>query len=94
MNRKQNSVRITCIEEYLITFFDLLEKEIPPKHPRAHHSISINRYGSDDTGWENKLGLHLCLNEGVQTLFLDSEDFEISPQELVLKILDLSFQKD
>ena len=64
-----------------------LEEKIPPPE-NCHHALHACRYGSDETGWEDQLGLTIVL-EGhkFQTFFLDDNDFN-DPDFLIQFISD------
>lgn len=67
---------------WLIDLLKGLEDAIPPGTNR-HHGITYNRYGSDQNGWSDRLGLHVWFGNHSQTFFLDDEDFNKTPNEVI-----------
>lgn len=52
-----------------------LEDAIPPPSG-VHHSLTFIQYGSDETGWDDKLGLHVIAGGKWHTFFLDDGDMD------------------
>lgn len=74
------------VKTFLIETLKLLEVAIPPP-PKAHHGISYAKYGSDESGWDDRLALHVNKSGVFHCLFFDDEDFEKSPETLVGEIV-------
>lgn len=81
---------------YLRALLKALEERLPPpRHPDAvaasHHGITFCRYGSDDTGWTDKLGLHIHLADPFrsQTIFVEDADLEKPVDVVVSEICGL-----
>lgn len=71
---------------YLIEFLKALEAAVPTFG--GHHGLSYCRYGSDTSGWTDKLGLHVRLSgDRVQTFFIEEGDLDKSVDELVTDIV-------
>lgn len=62
-----------------------IEVELPPP-PRCHHAITYAQYGSDETGWEDKLALQLNIGGKFFCFFLDDYDFEISVERFLSRL--------
>jgi hypothetical protein len=74
------------MKTYLLAFLQALEVALPCP-PGAHHSITRNRYGSDETGWIDELELHVHIDGTVYTYFLDDADFTKSIGDFVAEIV-------
>jgi hypothetical protein len=73
--------------QYLINFLKELESTIPPY---IHHSITFAQYGSDQSGWEDRLQLTLNTKTCHQALFLEQSDFGKPVHQLIAEILRIS----
>jgi len=73
------------MRDYLISFLKHLEMLAPPP-PNCHHCLTFALYGSDVTGWEEKLALQLNRRGTFLCGFLEAEDFSHSPEELAEKV--------
>lgn len=64
-----------------------LEKVFPPP-PGQHHALTFCRYGSDATGWEDKLALRLRGPgaDAVTTFFVEDHELQQPVDELVAAI--------
>lgn len=71
----------------LLEFLRSLEQAIDPGC--GHHAITFARYGSDSTGWGERLALHVHFHNGSQTLFLEEGDLEKPAAQLTAEIKDL-----
>lgn len=82
------------MRQWLIDFLKEMERLVPP--PRgAHHAVRFGQYGSDETGWDDKLCLQLNDGGSLSMFFLDAEDFESTPERLAIAVFDLGrAQKD
>lgn len=74
------------IKERILAVMKALEAEIQPPSRKLHHALMYSRYGSDETGWEDKLALHINLDGKFHVLFLDDDDFEKPIEQLVRDI--------
>lgn len=74
------------MKAWLMDFLKLLESAIPPGDGQ-HHGISYCQYGSDSAGWSDRVGLHVRMDGGAQTFFLDDADFEKPIPELVADVI-------
>lgn len=63
-----------------------LEAAVPPPDGQ-HHAITFNRYGSDVSGWQERLGLHVRVGAGFATFFLDDADFARPIADVVSEVL-------
>lgn len=77
------------MRDYLLQFLKELEIAIPPNI--GHHAITFNQYGSNETGFIDKLGLQISHGPVPEfdCYFLDKEDFDQSPSSLVAEIVKL-----
>ena len=77
--------------EWLLGLLKGIEEAVPP--PRGnHHTISYNRYGNEEDGWEDKLGLHIIRRAPTwttRTMFLEPADFSKSWDVLVEELVKL-----
>ena len=72
--------------EYAMTLLENLEAAIPPpKH--CHHVISFGKYGSDATGWEDKLIVQVNRNGLFQQVFIEEQDCYKTANEVVDEIV-------
>jgi len=83
------------MEKFLIAFLKELEALIVPP-PNAHHAITFNRYGSDDTSWDDKLGLQVIDASRAKwaTYFLEDDDFAKDPKELAHVVADMHHKRE
>ena len=90
MNAKSDSTvaGITSVARFLVETLKLLESKAPPP-AKCHHAITYARYGSDESGWDDKLALQVNQGGVFQCLFLDEEDFTKSPSALVAEIVQV-----
>jgi len=80
------------MNEYdLMLFLKSLEGALPPPE-HCHHAITYARYGSDDTGWEDRLALQVMLSRPKRnvTLFLEPGIIDQKIDDLVGVIVDLT----
>jgi hypothetical protein len=72
--------------EYLLSFLKALEDQIPPPLG-CHHSIHCGSYGSDLTGWQDKLCLTLVPSEkNFKLVFFDPVDLGKPIEQLVNEV--------
>ena len=81
------------MKQYLLDFLKELEMQLAPP-AKCHHSICYCRYGSNETGWEDKLGVFVNDGYVFETYFLDDEDFNKTPTELVEEIVRLHRERN
>jgi len=74
------------MKQWLMTLLRALETALPPP-AGAHHAITAARYGSDETGWEDRLALHLMLDGERVTMFLDDDDFAAAPDAVAAEVV-------
>ena len=72
------------MKKKLLEFLKALEVAVPP--PSGHHAITFCQYGSDETGWEDRLGLHVRIGNGARTVFIEDKDLELSVEDFVLAV--------
>jgi hypothetical protein len=60
--------------------------EIPPPE-KCHHALTFARYGSDETGWQEKLGLQINQAGVFHCFFLEDADFTVETIEDIKKKL-------
>jgi len=77
------------MKQWLMTLLTSLETALPPP-AGAHHAITAARYGSEETGWEDRLALHLMLDGERVTLFLDDDDFAADPAALAAEVVQVN----
>lgn len=63
-----------------------LERRVLPASG-AHHAVMHLMYGSDEVGWEHKLGLQMNCGGVLKVVFFDEDDFDIEVPALVELIL-------
>lgn len=75
-------------KQFLIEVLKGLEVVVVPS-PKGHHAITFARFGSDGVGWEDKLALQV--NDGgiFRCFFLDEEDLERTPEQIISEIVKL-----
>lgn len=76
------------MRQKLIDLLRDIERCIPPPE-NCHHCLTFAQYGSDVDGWKDKLCLQLNIAGKFQQFFLDDEDFDKPPFDLIYKILEL-----
>lgn len=64
----------------LMALLQALEEVFPPP-AKGHHAITFNTYGG-----EPRLGLHLHVGAENLTFFLEDEDFEKTPNDIIAEI--------
>lgn len=69
------------MHKYLLVFLKALEKEVPPP-ANCHHAITYAQYGSDLSGWEDRLAVQINRDGEFSCIFLDERDFRNGPQWL------------
>jgi hypothetical protein len=74
------------MKQFLIDFLKLLERELPPP-ANCHHGIGYAQFGSDSTGWEDRLALQINVGGVFHCFFLDEADFEKTPARLVTEVV-------
>lgn len=74
------------MRDYIMRFLKLLEENIPPPE-RCHHVITFAQFGSDETGWNDRLALQVNDQGKFYCFFLDDEDFTLDPEHLVLGVM-------
>lgn len=80
------------MKQRLIEFLKALEQACPPIND-CHHPLMYARYGSDETGWEDRLLLQVNDHGVFQSFFLDDDDFTKSTDILVSEIVNLLKRK-
>ena len=73
----------------ILDFLRHMEEHLPPP-PNSHHAITRTQYGSDETGWEERLAIQVNLDGKFLCFFLDAEDLEKAPESLVAEIVTLA----
>jgi hypothetical protein len=73
------------MRRYLIDFLKSLEEILPPPK-NCHHAMTFAKYGSDETGWEEKLALQCNIDGQFFCAFLDDEDLSHAPEQLAAEI--------
>ena len=73
------------MKQWLIDFLKELERLIPPP-TGAHHAIVFARYGSDDSGWDDRLALQVNREGVFIAFFLDDSDFSDPPAIVALAV--------
>lgn len=76
------------MKQWLTTLLVKLEEVLPPT-PGAHHAITAASYGSDETGWEDQLALHLMIPNGRVTVFLEEDDFAKTSESVVTEVVQM-----
>jgi hypothetical protein len=79
--------------KFLIDVLKQLEAAIPPPQ-HCHHAITFARYGSDLTGWEDKLALQINSGGKFHCFFLDDQDFRTEPARFVESVVHLMSEHD
>lgn len=72
--------------EKLLRFLMDLEKAVPPPED-GHHALTHARYGSNETGWEDKLALQVNRNGELHCFFLVGKDME-EPERVISEIVE------
>jgi len=80
------------MKQWLMALLRALEVAVPPP-TGGHHAITAARYGSDETGWEDHLALHLMTDGARVTLFLDDYDFAAAPETVAAEILQINNER-
>jgi len=79
---------------FLVETLKQLEVVVPPQ-PGTHHAITYAKYGNLVDGWEDRLALQIQnSNKTFTCLFIEEDDLEGSPEELVLNIMIVLFAPD
>lgn len=98
--RRQRSIALDsatsdCIEtkepdekDKLLAFMVALEAAIPPPE-KCRHSLSRFSYGSNETGWEDRLALQLNDGGEFRAYFFEMGDLEKPVDELVREVVEL-----
>lgn len=73
------------MKAWLLDFLKALEHEIPPPEG-CHYALMALRYGSDESGWADKLGVHMRMVERMEIFFLEDADFAKTPEVLAAEI--------
>lgn len=82
------------MRQFLIKFLKELEAAIPPPE-NCHHAITFARFGSDVAGWHDKLALQVNSGGVFTCFFLEDEDLNKSPRQLVSDVAsELSIPND
>lgn len=74
------------MRQFLIDLLKALEAAVPPP-ALCHHAITYAQYGSDETGWEDRLAIQVNRGGKFQCLFLDDGDFRIPAAFVVAEIV-------
>lgn len=72
----------------LIDIMTLLEIAVPPP-ANCHHMITCAKFGSDETGWEDRLLVQINKDGVFFSLFWDEEDFALPVAELVALMVQM-----
>jgi hypothetical protein len=75
------------LRAYLIDVLKNLEAAIPPP-PNCHHAITYAQYGSDETGWEDRLALQVNKEGTFHCVFIDAEDFLKPVMQFVFGVVE------
>ena len=75
------------MREFLLGLLKELETRIPPPE-KVHHCITYAQYGSDETGWEDRLALQVNDHGKLLCFFLEDADFDKKISVLVEEIAD------
>ena len=76
------------MREYVITLLKQMEEAIaPPQH--CHHALTYARYGSDESGWVDKLALQVNQNGSFHCFFIDEGDDLNPPEDIVAEIVGM-----
>jgi hypothetical protein len=70
------------MRQFLIDFLKAVEADIPPP-ARCHHVLTYARYGSNDTGWEDKLALQINDAGDFKCFFLEDSDLLDIPKLII-----------
>lgn len=76
------------VHSYLLHLLKQLEEKVTPPQG-CHHAIMFRKYGSDESGWEDKLVLQMSLSSGLWNLFLEELDFSRATDVLIADITKL-----
>jgi hypothetical protein len=76
------------MRQKLITLLKALETAWPPP-PKCHHVLMYAQFGSDQTGWEDRLLLQVNNNGVFYPLFLDESDIERPVPSIVSEIVEI-----
>ena len=78
------------LAEWIMEFLKALEAELPPPTGQ-HHSLTFAQFGSDATGWEDKLCLGFRKSNGSQNYFLDDRDLVgyVRPTQCAKNVADM-----
>ena len=71
---------------FLLDFLKRLEAAIPPP-PRCHHAITYAQFGSEETGWQDKLAIQINVVGKFPCFFIEPEDEGKSVEQLVAEIV-------
>ena len=69
------------MRQFWITFLKELERLVPPP-ANCHHAITYAQYGSDASGWEDKLAVQVNTSGVFLCIFLDESDCDCGPDDL------------
>ena len=79
------------MQKKLIEILKLLESAVPP--PKScHHLLMYAQFGSDETGWEDRLLLQVNKDGKFYPFFWDEDDLQHPSTEIVAAIVDLLSQ--
>ena len=73
---------------WLVSFLRGLEVAIPPPS-NCHHAITYARDGNSQSGWTDRLALHVHRDGTSHLFFLDQADFEATPSECIAAVIRL-----
>lgn len=76
------------MKQFLIDLLRELESAVPPPK-NCHHVISYAQYGSNESGWEDRLAVQVNRNSVFHCFFLDDDDMRKSPDQIVAGIVAL-----
>ena len=70
------------MRDFLINLLKELELRVPPP-PNCHHCITYAQFGSDKTGWEDRLALQVNRDGKFRCFFLDEDDLLGHPHRII-----------
>lgn len=81
------------MEAHILAALKAIETAFPPPE-HCHHALLVTRYGSDETGWEDRLTLAMVLEDAengkrFHRLYFDGEGELEDPVKLVAEIREL-----
>lgn len=70
------------MRDFLIKLLKELECRVPPPL-NCHHCITYAQFGSDKTGWEDRLALQVNRDGKFRCFFLDKDDLPDDIQRII-----------